>query len=196
MLNGGTDNMIPLEVQGHSMYLLAMDGVNFPAPRERAYNPNAVDGEEQVLLAPGGRAEFLIKGSTTPGVYSIMQLAQKQQFLESQAKVLAEIEISGDAMDMALPKSLPLPTRHYPLLKADEVKNRRDISFDMTFPPTQNLVVGLDFAVDEPRCMTDGHAGGGEARHGGGVDHPRQRPPHGRLERGALPSTCTPTHSR
>jgi hypothetical protein len=112
-----------------------MDGVNYPAPRERAYNPTAVDGEEQVLLAPGGRAEFLIKGSTTPGVYSIMQLAQKQQFLESQAKVLAEIEISGDPMDMALPTSLPLPTQHYPLIKADEVKNRRDISFDMMFPP-------------------------------------------------------------
>ncbi|MFL5345066.1 MAG: multicopper oxidase family protein [Hyalangium sp.] len=146
MLNGCSDNMIPLEVQGHTMYLLAMDGVNYPAPRERPYNPDAVDGQEQVLLAPGGRAEFLIKGSTTPGVYSIMQLAQKQQFLESQAKVLAQIKITGDPMDMPLPKSLPLPKRHYPLIS--EIGTRRDISFDMMFPPTQNLVVGLDFAVN------------------------------------------------
>lgn len=148
MLNGCTDNMIPLEVQGHTMYLLAMDGVNYPAPRELPYNPDAVDGQEQVLLAPGGRAEFLIKGITTPGVYSIMQLAQKEQFLESQAKVLAEIEITGDPTDMALPKSLPLPKRHYPLIKESEVQKRRDISFDMMFPPTQNLLVGLDFAVN------------------------------------------------
>lgn len=148
MLNGCSDNMIPLEIQGHTMYLIAMDGVNFPAPRERPYNPDAVDGQEQVLIAPGSRAEFLLKGSTTPGVYQIMQLAQKQQFLESQAKVLAEIEITGDPTDMALPTSLPLPKRHYPLLKESEVTNRRDISFDMMFPAEQNPVVGLDFAVN------------------------------------------------
>ncbi len=148
MLNGCSDNMIPLEVEGHSVYLLAMDGVNFPAPRERPYRPGAVDGEEQVQLAPGNRAEFLIKGSTTPGVYRIKQLAQKQQFLQSAEKVLAEIEISGEPMDMALPKSLPLPKRHYPLIKADEVKVRRDISLDMQYPATQNKLIGLDYTIN------------------------------------------------
>ncbi|WP_224242560.1 multicopper oxidase family protein [Hyalangium gracile] len=148
MLNGCTDNMIPLVVEQHTMYLLAMDGVNFPAPRERQYVNNTTFGQQQVLLAPGGRAEFLIKGAKEPGVYRIMQLAQTQQFLESQAKVLAEIEISGEPMDMALPTSLPLPKRHYPLIKPDEVKRTRDISFDMHYPPQKNLLVGLDFAIN------------------------------------------------
>lgn len=148
MLNGCSDNLIPLEVDGHTVYLIAMDGVNFPAPRARPYTDGAVDGQEQVLLAPGGRAEFLIQASATPGVYAIRQLAQKQQFLESQGKVLAEIEVSGEPVNMALPTSLPLPKRHYPLLKADEVKNRRNVTFDMHFPATQNLVVGLDFGIN------------------------------------------------
>ncbi|MBN1207591.1 MAG: multicopper oxidase domain-containing protein [Myxococcaceae bacterium] len=147
MLNGCSDNMIPLQVQGHAVYLLAMDGVNFPAPRERPYKDGAVDGEEQVLLAPGGRAEFLIKGSTTPGIYEIRQLAQTQQFLESEEKVLAKIQISGEPMDMALPKSLPLPKRHYPLIKPENMIER-DISLDMMLPAMQNKLVGLDFAIN------------------------------------------------
>jgi FtsP/CotA-like multicopper oxidase with cupredoxin domain len=148
MLNGFSDNMVPLVVEGHTMQLLALDGVNFLAPRARPAVANPVDGQEQVLLAPGGRAEFLIQGSTTPGVYRILQVAQSEQFLESAQKVLAEIEITGEPMDMALPTSLPTPTRHYPLIKASEVGTRRNMSFDMTFPAVLNKVVGLDFAMN------------------------------------------------
>ncbi len=148
MLNGCSDNLIPLVVEGHTLELIAMDGVNFPAPRPRPYVANAVDGQEQVLLAPGGRAEFLIKASTTPGIYRIRQLAQNQQFLESAAKTLAVIEVSGEPMDMALPTRLPEPKRHYPLITEEEVQFRRSMTFSMRFPAELNKVVGIDFGIN------------------------------------------------
>jgi suppressor of ftsI len=33
MLNAASDNMMPVLVEGHDMHLIALDGVNFLAPR-------------------------------------------------------------------------------------------------------------------------------------------------------------------
>ena len=92
MLNGNSDNMMPIIVEGHDMYLLAIDGNNFEAPRFMAMqHPDGT--EPQVLLAPANRAEFLIKAVSTPGTYRIIQLAQSQQFLTSAKKVIAELVV-------------------------------------------------------------------------------------------------------
>lgn len=134
-LNGCSDNMIPLKVEGHPMHLLAMDGVNFPAPRQL----------DQLVLGPGNRAEFLVKGSSTPGLYGIFQEEQHMQFLVSDVKRLAEIEVAGDPVDMALPTKLPTSPRHYPLLPEGSYP-QRTIVFGMKGPPASyNKVVGIDF---------------------------------------------------
>ena len=74
MLNACSDNLMPIAVEGHEMNLIALDGINFGAPRTiPAYGPG---GPEQVLLAPANRAEFLIKGNATPGIYKVLQRAQ------------------------------------------------------------------------------------------------------------------------
>ncbi|MGB9364990.1 MAG: multicopper oxidase domain-containing protein, partial [Xanthobacteraceae bacterium] len=147
MLNGCSDNLMPIVVESHDMYLIALDGVNFPAPRQI---PPPPPGSQtgQVLLAPANRAEFLIKGSTTPGVYKIKQLAQTQQFLFSTEKVIAEIEIKGPANDMALPTALPIPTRNYPLITPEQVQRIREIQFVGNFPGVINKVVGIDFLIN------------------------------------------------
>ena len=149
MLNACSDNLMPVAVEGHDMYLIALDGVNFPAPRViPALASGTSSSNGQVLLAPANRAEFLIKASTKPGVYRIQQLAQAEQFLFSSPRTIAEIEVSGSAKNMALPTALPTPSRYYPLIQPSEVKRIRNIVFEGMFPPVINPAVGLDFMIN------------------------------------------------
>jgi len=71
------------------------------------------------------------------------------QFLISAQKVIAEIEVSGPAKDMKLPKRLPMPSRDLPLIKPKEIKKRRKFVFSSQFPGVQNPVVGIDFMINE-----------------------------------------------
>lgn len=150
MLNGNSDNMMPIQVEGHDMHLIAIDGVNFSAPRTlppQPVDPNNNQG--QVVLAPAARAEFLIQAVAQPGIYRILQLAQNEQFLVSAQKTIAEIEVTGPPKPMALPASLPLPRRDYPLIDPSEIKNVRQFTFAGYAPPAVlNPYVGLDFLVN------------------------------------------------
>jgi FtsP/CotA-like multicopper oxidase with cupredoxin domain len=124
-----------------------MDGTNFPAVRTiPARAPG--DTTEQILLASANRADFLIKGSTAPGIYKIRQLAQSQQFLISEEKVIAEIEVTGDPKNMGLPDKLPIPTRAYPLIEPSEVKRIRMIEFTGNTPALINTIVGGDYLIN------------------------------------------------
>ena len=146
MLNGTSDNLMPIVVDGHDVHLIAMDGVNFP--EVRTVSAEGYDADGQFLLASANRAEFLIKASTKPGIYRIRQLAQNQQFLDSAGKVIAEIEVMGPAKDMRLPGKLPTPSREYPLIKAEEVSRIREIVFSGRVPAIINTVVGGDYLIN------------------------------------------------
>lgn len=149
MLNGTSDNMMPIQVEGHDMHLIALDGINFGAPRPIPPTPvDPVNNRGQVLIASSNRAEFLIQAVTQPGIYRILQLAQDQQFLASAQKTIAEIEVTGPPKPMALPTSLPLPRRDYPLIQPSEVKNIRQFVFAGNFPAVMNPYVGLDFLIN------------------------------------------------
>lgn len=135
--------MMPIQVENHPMHLLAMDGNNFDHPEVKEYVPNA----SQVILAPANRAEFLIKASTKPGKYHILQLAQKAQFLEAAQKTIATIEVEGEPMTMDLPLNLPTLTRYPPISDAEIVRKRRFV-FSGLFPGKQNPTVGIDFRIN------------------------------------------------
>jgi FtsP/CotA-like multicopper oxidase with cupredoxin domain len=138
---------MPLVVDGHDVHLLAMDGVNFPEIRTvPAEGYSETDG--QILLAPANRTEFLIKASAKPGVYRIRQIGHSRQYLESAAKVVAEIEVKGPAKDMALPDKLPVPAREYPLIKPEEVRRVRNIVFSGMVPGKINKIVGGDYLIN------------------------------------------------
>src|SRR6478609_7395630 len=70
MLNGSSDNLMPIVVDGHDVHQIAMDGVNFPAVRTIPAR-SAGDTSEQILLASANRSDFLVKASFTPGIYRI-----------------------------------------------------------------------------------------------------------------------------
>jgi FtsP/CotA-like multicopper oxidase with cupredoxin domain len=158
MLNACSDNFMPIVVEQHDLHLIAIDSVNFEAPRTipvhdihqgpvMLMTPNTAD-PGQVAVPPGGRAEFLIRGISKPGVYRIVQLEQRQQFLQSDQKVIAEIEIRGDAKPMGIPSKLPVQRRYYPLIDPSEIKRVRTFVFSGIFPPAQNPYVGIDFLIN------------------------------------------------
>ena len=187
MLNACSDNYMPITVEGHDMYLLALDGVNFPKVRVIPPTPINTDpsNEGQIQLAPANRAEFMIKGAAKPGIYRIVQLQQQQQFLFSAQKTIAEIEIKGAPVTMALPDRLPIPTREYPLIKPNEIQNLRVIYFADQFPGTQNPYVGIDFLLNgqqydvtqvnyvvDVKGVEEWRLVVGDSQHGGTEGHP------------------------
>lgn len=147
MLNGNSDLTMPIVVDGHDVHQLAMDGTNFPSVRTiPARSPG--DASEQILLASANRADFLIKGIATPGIYKIRALGQRQQFLVAEEKVIAEIEITGAPKGMDLPDQLPLPRRAYPLIDPSEIKRVRVIEFTGNIPPLMNTTMGGDYLIN------------------------------------------------
>jgi FtsP/CotA-like multicopper oxidase with cupredoxin domain len=184
MLNGSSDNLMPIVVDGHDVHQIAMDGVNFPSVRTIAARP-AGDASGQIVLASANRSDFLVKGSSTPGIYRIRQLAQKQQFLASAEKIIAEIEVAGPAKNMRLPDKLPLPAREYPLIEASEVKRIRVIEFTGNTPALINTIVGGDYLINNaiyheqeiPVVVNlneaeEWHLVVGTSHHGGTEGHP------------------------
>lgn len=187
MLNACSDNLMPIWVEGHDVHLLAMDGVNFPAPRTIPATTGTCP-QAQLLVAPSNRAEFLIKAISTPGTYRIMELGQSQQFLVSDAKVIAVIEVTSDpAKNMALPTTLPTPSRYYPLITPNEIKRKRTLTFAGIFRGPKNPYIGLDFEIngqlyDEKIVPPDDRVKLGtaeewtisvpDAHHGGTEGHP------------------------
>jgi FtsP/CotA-like multicopper oxidase with cupredoxin domain len=150
MLNACSDNMMPIVVERHDMHLIALDGVNFPAPRTIPYSSASGDG--QVLLAPANRAEFLIQAGT-PGRYAIRALAQSQGFLPTAGKVIAEILVDGPAKPMTLPGRLPTPSRYYPLI--ENVSGANTLQFEIGLPAKLNSYIGVDFTINGKQYQED-----------------------------------------
>lgn len=195
MLNACSDNFMPIVVEHHDMHLIAVDSVNFEQTMTipsrsikqvpvMLMTPNTVD-PSQVAIPPGGRAEFLIKAISDPGIYRIIQLEQRQQFLQSDQKVIAEIEIKGDPKPMGVPTKLPMQKRYYPRIKPEEVKRVRTFVFSGIFPAAQNPFVGIDFLINNnvyeelavPHIVTLGtveewHIQVLGSHHGGTEGHP------------------------
>jgi FtsP/CotA-like multicopper oxidase with cupredoxin domain len=195
MLNACSDNYMPIVVEQHEMHLIAIDSVNFERTQTMPVHsikqkpvmlmtPNTAD-RGQVAIPPGGRAEFLIKAISTPGIYRIVQLEQRQQFLQSDQKVIAEIEVKGAPKPMGIPATLPVQRRYYPRIQPQEIKRVRNFVFSGVFPPAQNPYVGIDFLINNniydelavPHVVRRGSAEEWHiqvlgAHHGGTEGHP------------------------
>lgn len=138
VLNGCSDNYMPIYVEGHDMHVLALDGVNFLSPRAM----------KSVQIAPGNRVEFLVQAAAT-GKYNIVQEAQAVQFLQSDRKVIASIVVTDATKAMALPATLPTPTRYYPLIQQKQVDRPvRSVRFSTSFRGPLNPQVGMDFMIN------------------------------------------------
>jgi len=138
MLNGTDEQLMPIELDGHELHVIGWDGVNTLAPMP----------QQVVEVAPGNRLEFLVKASLTPGTYTLKQNpVTGQQFEDSNGMPLATITVLGDPMDMALPTSLPTPTREYPVIQSSDIAATHNVRLE-TLVPYANHLTGIAFTMN------------------------------------------------
>jgi FtsP/CotA-like multicopper oxidase with cupredoxin domain len=122
-VQAGIDQFAPLALDDHAFHHIAMDGISFKKPEE----------VESVLLAPGNRADVLVKAGAA-GTYYLRKLAYNQGQGEVEEAILATIEVQGPAMDMPLPTGLPTPSSLV-FIEDNEIENTRHVSFSVDSPP-------------------------------------------------------------
>lgn len=143
ILNGTSDTFMPIAIEGHTVYVLAYDGVNLLEPLAIPY----AAGQAQVELAPANRVELLIRGSEAEGTFRLMQLANSEQFAPVPAKDLARISVVGSPVTMGIPATLPTPVREYPLPDHSEVSGTNNVLFSVIFPYPE-LPTGVGFTLN------------------------------------------------
>ncbi len=136
ILNGSNFMYYPLVLPNMNVYIIAQDGVNYPAPvllnqaNTTMVTPaNLFDGTT-IEFPPGSRVELLIQAPQTPGTYNLTAVATTNvSFQNFPAFTFAQFVVSGTPLDMAIPATLPLPSREYPLIAASDVQARHSVTF-------------------------------------------------------------------
>jgi len=153
ILNGTDGIPMQLVLPGFEVYLIGVDGVNFAEP-ERA----GADMDSAIWMAPGNRAELLIRAPAQPASGTLQAMARMATapnvLSESMGEVmampsvdLAGFIVDGAPQDMQIPQDLPLPSREYPLITNDEIVKRRTITFTMRTGST-SILTGFEFLLD------------------------------------------------
>lgn len=139
VLAAGPHRFFHLKLDGHTLWQISQDGVPFAEAREK----------ETVLLAPGQRAEFIVKGGP-PGRYAFRALAYDQGHPGGPRpeKVLGTLVSGGDAMDGPLPGALVRP----PEIPAHARRpvNTRTVTFqgNISSTPVQFYLDGKPFSAN------------------------------------------------
>ncbi|WP_217549841.1 multicopper oxidase family protein [Streptomyces sp. GbtcB6] len=128
VINGCVSRVLALRLEGHRLTQVALDGVFLPAPADR----------DQVVLAPGNRADLLVRATRT-GRYALVSEPYNRGSLGMMGGMmhggpfaagpvtLATLVASGTATAPAvLPARLPAPS-----IPSDSVSTRRQITFAM-----------------------------------------------------------------
>lgn len=115
-LNAAPHRFFWLDLDGHDFHQIGQDGIPFATPR----------AVKRLLLAPGNRAEFLVKGGEA-GTYQL-RADQYEQGHPGGARpgwVIGTMEVAGAIKDDPLPTRLVQP----PTMPDLPVANRRTIRF-------------------------------------------------------------------
>ncbi|MET8451810.1 multicopper oxidase family protein [Streptomyces sp. NPDC005209] len=121
VINGCVSRVLALRLEGHRLTQIALDGVFLPAPADR----------DQVVLAPGNRADLLVR-PTRSGRYALVSQPYDRGSLGMMGGgpstagpvTLATLIASGTAT-----ASAALPARlHAPSIPPDQVSRRRQIT--------------------------------------------------------------------
>jgi suppressor of ftsI len=171
MLNGNSDLVMPLHMEGQTLKLIGMDGVNYEETREYTtqdngdwdgvtdYNPSATS----LVMAGGNRAEFVVLApldASEGDEYVLHMLGHKgEQLLKAEAQVLARFKVAGEPLDaeMATPSGMPAPARHYPLAEA-EVDDGFTVEFHAFAGPVfddEGEITNCTVAFQNPRLGAD-----------------------------------------
>jgi len=111
LLNASNARIYRLALEGHRMVLIATDGGAIATP----------ESLEELLLAPGERADVLVQGNQTPGSYRLRNLPYQRSGHMGMGQVadapqtLATLNYAGSVATLPLPKTLiPVPSQPQP----------------------------------------------------------------------------------
>ncbi len=106
LLNASNARIYRLALEGHRMVLIATDGGAIATP----------ESLEELLLAPGERADVLVQGDQTPGTYRLLNLPYQRSghmgmtAAEEDPRTLATFRYAGSVATLPLPTTLiPVP---------------------------------------------------------------------------------------
>lgn len=144
LLNATGDSSLNLALHGHQLHLVAVDGRQLAAVEP-------VDGQH---LAPGARADVMVRASFERGRYALSARTGR----EAEPRVLALLEVMGDPRPMELPVELPEPPAS--LAPLPQAPRSRTVTFGLSETPEGRLLPTLDGELYDPQRI--GH----EARLG------------------------------
>ncbi len=100
VLAAGPHRFFDLQIDGHELWQIGQDGIPFARARRM----------DRILLAPGNRAEFILKGGA-PGRYGVRALCYDQGHPGGPRpeKLLATLAVAGAPQDGRLPDALVRP---------------------------------------------------------------------------------------
>ena len=133
LLNAGMAQYLPLQLEEHELHVIAHDGITVAAP----------ESVDSVLLAPGMRADVLVKAGKR-GVYVLKKLEFDQGRGPVAETDMLTLIVRGEALDMPLPETLPVPTS-LPAIADEEIVRRRNLTFNVV--PVDGQPVP-DFLID------------------------------------------------
>src|SRR5215469_9385493 len=153
ILNGTDGIFLPIVLPGFEVYVIGQDGINLLKPQRAGVDPKSA-----ARMAPGNRNEVLIRAPIRPARASLQALAQmpaaRDQFSEAMGEMMArpgidiaEFEVAGAPRRMAIPATLPTPSREYPLIGDAEIVARRTVTFSMK-TGSKRIIDGTEYLVD------------------------------------------------
>jgi FtsP/CotA-like multicopper oxidase with cupredoxin domain len=111
LLNASNARIYRLALEGHRLVLIATDGGAIATP----------EALDELLLAPGERADVLVQGNQTPGSYRLLNLPYQRSGHMGMGQVadapqtLATLNYAGSVATLPLPKTLiPVPALPQP----------------------------------------------------------------------------------
>ncbi len=140
ILNGSNTLNLPLSLPGFEVYVIGYDGVNVLAPQllQTATAP--------LLLTMGGRVELLLRAPAATGSYLLSAVADTTDPHPWPAFGLMQITVAGTPVSMAIPTSLPTPTREYPLIADSAITGNRTVLFSAS--PSTSVLFGTALTVN------------------------------------------------
>jgi suppressor of ftsI len=154
LLDGTNFAPLMLVLPGFQAWEIGFDGINLLAA-----TPIDMSGKGTTLVTPvnvfkapirfafsGNRIELLLKAPAKPGTYTLSTLASAGFAGNIPPYDIAQFVVAGAPVAMGIPKTLPTPTREYPLITAQEIVAKRKIVFDEG--ACKQLLTGFCFVVD------------------------------------------------
>jgi suppressor of ftsI len=154
LLNGTNYLPLFLAIPGFAAWQIGFDGVNTltPIPIDMSgkgiskVTPENLFTSKNRLAMPANRIELLLQAPMTPGTYTMKSLKSDRIFFGLPELPIADFVVGGSPVTMGIPKTLPVPTREYPVIESKDIVNKRTFRFDQG--ARTDLLMGFGFTVN------------------------------------------------